>query len=356
MSLILKSDKFSSNTISTVLELAIPKDYSLSANFTTNEYTKNGAAINASSMVWVNRAAGAGYLDSKGEYQAAPANSLRIHSDPFAGKGLLVEPPRANQLPNPAQPVSGTYNVSTTLASFILFQIWGTGSVRFKSTLFDYTVTANTPQAFCNNLSNQNLSVEVTVIGQVEYYIATNSPTKSVSVSKLSASLNEFVYFGIPPENKSWSLAISRKALKQASNMAPPAAFHFIQLFGKDVGGVSLFDQTKEDETSQKEVSTLNGTTFTAKLSGSIFRDIEKNERVIIALDIPSSTLKIAVGGVISDVVLPPNTFSAQGIDRVILGNRASAPTDNGSLAQIFKGVYYYERILTDDEMIAATA
>lgn len=356
MSLILKSDKFSGNAISTVLESVIPKDYFLSANFTTNTYTKNGAAISAAAMVTVTRVAGAGYLDSQGEYQVATANSLRLHSDPFAGKGLLIEPPRANQLPEPNNPATGIYLVSSTVFQFLLFQIWGTGSVRFKSALFDYTVTKDTPQAFYNNISNQSLSIEVTVTGQVEYYIATNSPTKSVAVSKLSTSINEFAYFLIPPENKSWSVAISRKALKQASNLSPPSTFNFMQLLGKDTGAVSLFDQAAEDKTSQKEVKISTDVAFIKKMSASIFRAIEDNERVVISLDIPTATLKIAAGGVVSTATLPPNTISVQGINRIVLGNPAATSGSNSSLAQLFKGVYYYTRILTDDEMIAATA
>lgn len=360
MTLVLKTNKSASNSISTLLSAVIPNDYAISANFTSQKFTlTKDEPVAIGSVSSVTRGLGAGYVDKDGAYKAAPANTHRFHFSDTDGGGLLVEPLRTNALPTPSAPASGTYSVTTNRAQYLIMQVWGTGSAIFKvADMFEVEVFEGKPYSFFVP-SAQTMQVQVVIEGSVTFYQAITSLNNVPSVTKVTSSVNEFVYLNVPPSNQKFSFVLSRKVLTGAQTNrdrnTEAYPFNFLQILDATSGMFALADVFAKDAGgATKVVNYPNGSPASVNFGQSIDNNRAEIEYLVVTLDTTTNTLKVAKNGAIDTVQLTGITW-ASGVNRIVLGNSITAQLPSNSSPTMFKEYYYYNRLLTDAEMLGIT-
>lgn len=349
MTLVLKSDRFAKNRIASSLFQKIPSDWTRYADFVSGQYNINGSQVNAQDLISTLRTSQSGYKDADGNYKTAPPNSLRIHHDDHIGKGAIVEGGVTNLLQNPSAPASQTIAFNLTNDRYIVAQVWGPGSARFViDGKFDVVVTESTPFVF-KNTGAIAANLVVTVTGTLSHFQVFETRYPSPCVTKLNPNhAVDYNYFSVPDLRK-FTIVISRRLMKKyISEKLGNAAYPFIQMLFKTTGYLGIND-TDGPTANKKEIF---GTVLTGNvLFGNKISD-DENEILVWSVDLDNKKTKVCQNANTVHTLDITGTIPSDVINRIVLGGGVVSPYNN-SMSQIFKEAYFYDRILSDQEMKA---
>lgn len=349
MTLILKSDQFAKNRIASSLFQKIPAGWTRYADFVSGNYVIGGSKVNAQDLISTLRTSQSGYKDADGNYKTAPPNSLRIHHDEHIGKGAIVEGPATNLLQNPSSPTTQTITFNLTNDCYFIAQVWGSGSARFViDGKFDAVVTESTPFVF-KNTDAMAANLAVTVTGALSHFQAFESRYPSPVVTKLNPNhAIDYNYLQVPDLRK-FTVVISRRLMKKyISEKLVNAAYPFIQMLFKTTGYLGISDT--DGPTANKKELFGSVMTATAQFGNTISND--ENEILVWSVDLDTKKTKICQNSNTVNVLDITGTVPSDVVNRIVLGGGVAAPYNN-SLSQIFKEAYFYDRILSDQEMKA---
>lgn len=128
MSIILKSNVVAKKVIASKLAINAPQDFKVAMDFTKERYAYNGVSKDISELLTSTRSQAGGYINNSGEYAVASPSVIRIHNDPYAGKGMLSEAAYTNNLANPSAPATQTITTNIAAGVYFMIQVWGEGS------------------------------------------------------------------------------------------------------------------------------------------------------------------------------------------------------------------------------------
>lgn len=357
MTLVLKADVTANKSMGSVFKGLLPPSPLFSLDFVIREYKRNAGATTVADLSFAQRigAGDLGYVNDSGGYNIESSNAaIRIHNSKVAGRGAVSEPLRKNELPNPTSPVSGTYTIPFRPNKYTFFEVVGTGSARFfLEGMFDVVVTEDKPFAIPSSITS-NPSATVTVSGNLDYFGAysTTAPTKSANRHSDIATYDR-IYIRAPKEVTEFSIAFERKLLQVATQqpLGAPIKFNFVQFLGDKTAALGISDILFGSGKKHIGISGGVQTEFGNSIEGSL----HDSERIVITFSKSSNQLKIASNGAVTKVSASGFLASDEGVDRIILGEPASKTWTFDVLSQVFKEFYYYDRVLTDAEMVEAT-
>lgn len=351
MATIIKSNSVANNYIASGLQLSAPSDFKSKLDFSAEEYILNGSPTTLSQAISTIRASVGGYIDSSGVYKTVPANTPRIHHDPFAGKGLLCESQGINLLANPTAPATQSVFMYATPVNFIVLQVWGTGSAALSINGESFGVaTEASPLVIVPTVTGDQTS-NITVSGYLSHfqlYVSTSAQIRQTKFSGTSAA-DAHTFRPNLPNPKRGTLLLKRSELewRNPSIAVGARVFNIVQLLNTTAGLFSL--GTQKGVASPKKSYYTRITNDNTGVVPVSFGTEKTREVVAVCYDIDTKVLKILENGVISNFTLPNFTDTA-GFERYILGTTASSYWTNYN--QLIQEVYVYDRILSDTELL----
>lgn len=351
MATIIKSNSVATQYIASGLQLSAPSDFKSKLDFTSEKYVLNGVETALSQVVSTIRASVGGYLDNGGVYKTAAANTPRIHKDPVVGKGLLCESAATNLLANPSAPATQTVSVTASVNSYVVLQVWGSGSASLNLGEVEKGVANQaTPLVIVPTASGATSAI-VTVTGTLTHFQLFTSNSAQVRQTKILTNSSDDVHTFRPslPNPKRGTLLLKRSEIewKNPSTSVGARVFNIVQLLNTTAGLFSL--GTQKGLASPKKSYYTRITNDNTGVVPVTFGTEKPREVVAVCYDIDTKVLKILENGVISNFTLPDYTDTV-GFERYILGTTAASYWNNYN--QLIQEVYVYDRILSDTELL----
>lgn len=356
MTLILKSNVTASNSMPSTFKTTLPSDVNFGLDFVTQTYTKKGSSVEPYTLITMLRAGSSplGYVNNSGDYTVANPSEMRIHNDKSVGRGVISEIPRKNELPNPDSPTSGTCSIPIRDGKITLIEVRGSGSARFViDGITDVVVEEGNPFLYLGS-SFINASAVVTINGSLSYFGAYSSEGEPTFASKhYGEPTHDKVYIKNEKQDSEFSVAFSRVLLPSVDNLAPSTQSdrNIIQFLGDVSGLVQITDSFYG--IGDKKVKVKGG--VTANFGKSIEDKPDEIENMVITFSATTKEMKVACDGKVHKFTVSNLLSSGEFIDRIVIGSPATTALGANFVGQMFKEFYHFDRLLTDDEMIAAT-
>lgn len=177
MSIIIKSDQKSSNSLGNIYGLKGATDYALMLDFSRQDYilkdVNDITRLNIKDVITTERTTRAQYNKSDGSIALAEANEPRIHyMQDLSATGLLIERTTTNLLTNPHAPQTQTVTLPQESTRTLILSVEGTGSATLSGALINDpnrdSATQGYPQAVSViTVGAPDRDVTVTVTGNI---------------------------------------------------------------------------------------------------------------------------------------------------------------------------------------------
>lgn len=376
MSLILKSDKVSSNNIGNSFEILGRTDFSAMMDFNRKEYFKRSSTnekthLELTDVISFTRTTPARLRTVEGDWVQVAPNVPRISYDSELGVGgLYIEGTITNLFVNPENPVTQDIAVKTEWQSkAVAVSVYGTGSAvvsgQFDTTYGNnLTATENNPaiNAF-SNVATGNLNIQI--IGQVSYVqveviendrvLAASSQAplhtsgsyyKSADVTNLTASTAE-LFTGA-------KTVVFNILLNELASGVPTGYIfrdtRYILLQGSSTnsGSIHISHSTRSAEVGLRRIDiTVNNYADGVVKSSNMYVPDTRNLTIAFSHDGKGGNLAYAVNGSASEFSTSP-AFSDL-MDAVELGGRA------GNLGGLVTKIVAYNDRFTTAELEKVT-
>ncbi|MCW1508529.1 hypothetical protein OLN41_05180 [Acinetobacter baumannii] len=349
MTLELKTNVVVKNYIISALEMTIPSDYNAKLDFWKGDYVLNGKKKTLTEMISTTRSTVAGFTNKDGFYSEVAANVPRIHYDEKVGIGLLCEAAVTNLVANPTQPVSQIVSVNLTTTNYLIFQVFGVGQAEITiGSVASGIVTQDQPFIYKAS-AVQTVNVNITVTGNLTHFqLFQSNSAKPIQTHIKNSQAADIHYFKQTPHRKG-TLILKRSEIPDLTNIiATGRSFTIVQMLEKTSGAI-LLASSKSSTLSQKLLKYSNAS-ITNSSAEYKFDVVNYDETIAISWDLDTLQVKIlSSGNIFKQTVTAMN--GVDGIDRLILGTTATGW--GATCEQIIKELYVYDRVLTDNELLA---